>query len=210
MIRVLIADDHPVVRGGIRQVLEAAGNIVVAAEAADGDEVLQRMRVGTYDVVLLDLSMPGIEAFTLLHQLRRDWPAASVLILTMHSEEQFAVRAWRAGASGYLTKDAVPEELVQAIGAIAAGGRYVSEHLATHLANHHVDGAATLAHEKLSNREYQVFRMIADGQPTRKISETLGVSVKTVSTYRARIFLKMDVQSPAELAAYAVRHKLVK
>jgi two-component system, NarL family, invasion response regulator UvrY len=205
MIRVLIADDHPVVRTGIRQTLEAADDIVAAGEAATGAEVIRSLGRDVYDVVLLDLAMPDVVGLELLEQVRRAFPDVAVLILTMYTEDQFAVRTLRIGAAGYLTKDSDPETLIAAIRKIAAGGRYVSARLLDRLAEMAATGRSALPHEQLSNREYQVFRLIAAGRSTRDIAAQLSVSTKTVATYRARIFDKMGVKSPAELAAYAVR-----
>lgn len=205
MIRVLIADDHPVVRTGIRQTLEGANDIVAAGEAATGAEVLQCLGREAYDVVLLDLAMPDVVGLELLQQVKQSFPDVAVLILTMYAEDQFAVRTLRTGAAGYLTKDSDPTTLIAAIRKIAAGGRYVSARLADRLADLAANARSALPHEQLSNREFQVFRLIAAGRSTRDIAAQLSVSAKTVATYRARIFEKMGVKSPAELAAYAVR-----
>jgi two-component system invasion response regulator UvrY len=205
MIRVLIADDHPVVRTGIRQTLEGANDIVAAGEAATGAEVLQCLGREAYDVVLLDLAMPDVVGLELLQQVKQSFPDVAVLILTMYAEDQFAVRTLRIGAAGYLTKDSDPTTLIAAIRKIAVGGRYVSARLVDRLADLAANRRSGLPHEQLSNREYQVFRLIAAGRSTRDIAARLSVSAKTVATYRARIFEKMGVKSPAELAAYAVR-----
>jgi two-component system, NarL family, invasion response regulator UvrY len=208
MIRVLIADDHPVVRRGILQTLEGTDDIVGAAEAATGAEVLACLRRDSYDVVLLDLALPDVDGLELLQQVKRDFAAVPVLILTMYTEDQFAIRALRNGAAGYLTKDSDPALLIGAIRKIAAGGRYVSAPLVDRLADLAARGRAALPHEQLSNREYEVFRLIAAGRSTRDIAERLSVSTKTVATYRARIFEKMGLKTPAELAAYAVRQRV--
>jgi two-component system invasion response regulator UvrY len=208
MIRVLIADDHPVVRAGIRQTLEGANDIVATGEAATGAEVLQCLRRESYDVVLLDLAMPDVVGLELLQDVKQSFPDVAVLILTMYAEDQFAVRTLRLGAAGYLTKDSDPTTLIAAIRKIAAGGRYVSAGLVDRLADLAAKGRSALPHEQLSNREYQVFRLIAAGRSTRDIAARLSVSAKTVATYRARIFEKMGVKSPAELAAYAVRQRV--
>jgi two-component system, NarL family, invasion response regulator UvrY len=208
MIRVLIADDHPVVRRGILQTLEGTEDIVGAAEAATGREVLACLRGAAYDVVLLDLAMPDVDGLELLQQVKREFASVPVLILTMYTEDQFAVRALRLGASGYLTKDSDPTMLVGAIRKIAAGGRYVSPPLVDRLADLAARGRPALPHEQLSNREYEVFLLIAAGRSTRDIAQRLAVSAKTVATYRARIFEKMGLKTPAELAAYAVRQRV--
>jgi two-component system invasion response regulator UvrY len=207
VIRIVIADDHPVVRQGIRQIVGASGDMLVADEATDGRELLQRARSTPHDLVLLDLSMPATDGLDVLKQLKRERPKVPVVILTM-SEEQFAIRALKAGAAGYLTKEGAPIELVGAIRKAVAGGRYLSARVAEKLADHLVGNVEGTLHDGLSDREYQVMRMIAAGKPTRHIAEELALSVKTVSTYRARIFEKMRMRSPAELAAYVVRNQL--
>ena len=208
MIRIVIADDHPVVRQGIRQIVGAAGDMLIADEATDGRELLQRARSTPHDLVLLDLSMPATDGLDVLKQLKRERPKVPVVILTMSSEEQFAIRALKAGAAGYLMKEGAPIELVAAIRKAVAGGRYLSARVAEKLADHLVGNIEGPLHDGLSDREYQVMRMIAAGKPTRQIAEELALSVKTVSTYRARIFEKMRMRSPAELAAYVVRNQL--
>ena len=208
MIRIVIADDHPVVRQGIRQIVGAAGDMLIADEATDGRELLQRARSTPHDLVLLDLSMPATDGLDVLKQLKRERPKVPVVILTMSPEEQFAIRALKAGAAGYLTKEGAPIELVAAIRKAVAGGRYLSARVAEKLADHLVGNTEGSLHDRLSDREYQVMRMIAAGKPTRQIAEELVLSVKTVSTYRARIFEKMRMRSPAELAAYVVRNQL--
>ena len=208
MIRIVIADDHPVVRQGIRQIVGAAGDMLIADEATDGRELLQRARSTPHDLVLLDLSMPATDGLDVLKQLKRERPKVPVVILTMSPEEQFAIRALKAGAAGYLMKESAPVELVAAIRKAVAGGRYLSAGVAEKLADHLVGNVEGSLHDGLSDREYQVMRMIAAGKPTRQIAEELALSVKTVSTYRARIFQKMRMRSPAELAAYVVRNQL--
>jgi two-component system invasion response regulator UvrY len=208
VIRIVIADDHPVVRQGIRQIVAAAGDMLVADEATDGRELLQRARSTPHDLVLLDLSMPATDGLDVLKQLKRERPKVPVVILTMSPEDQFAIRALKAGAAGYLTKEAAPIELVDAIRKAVAGGRYLSARVAEKLADHLVENVEGSLHDGLSDREYQVMRMIAAGTPTRQIAKELALSVKTVSTYRARIFEKMRMRSPAEVAAYVVRHQL--
>ena len=208
MIRIVIADDHPVVRQGIRQIVGAAGDMLIADEATDGRELLQHARSTPHDLVLLDLSMPATDGLDVLKQLKRERPKVPVVILTMSPEDQFAIRALKAGAAGYLTKESAPIELVGAIRKAVAGGRYLSARVAEKLADHLVGNVEGSLHDGLSDREYQVMRMIAAGKPTRQIAEELALSAKTVSTYRARIFEKMRMRSPAELAAYVVRNQL--
>jgi DNA-binding NarL/FixJ family response regulator len=208
MIGVFITDDHPVVRQGIRQIVAATDDITVVDEATTGHEALQRLSDVQCDLVLLDLSLPDIDGLDLLKQLKREYPQRPVLILTMHSEDQFALRALKAGASGYLTKESAPAELVGAVRKVVAGGRYISQRLAESLAAHLGPDAEKPVHERLSDREYQVLRLIAAGRSTRDISTQLSLSSKTVSTYRARLLDKMGMKTSAELMAYAVRHHL--
>jgi DNA-binding NarL/FixJ family response regulator len=208
MIRVLIADDHPIVRQGLIQILSSTDDIVVAGEATTSRELLQQMATIPHDIVLLDLTMPGEQGLDALKTMRQDFPQTPVLVLTMHSEDQFAVRSLRAGASGYLTKDSAPANLVGAIRRVVSGGRYISQRLAEHLAAHVGPETEKPVHERLSDREYQVLRLIAAGKSTREIATALALSIKTVSTYRSRILEKMEMRSAAELTAYAVRHHL--
>jgi two-component system, NarL family, invasion response regulator UvrY len=209
MIGAFIADDHPVVRQGLRQILAATEDIVVAGEARSGSELLEHLPQTSCDVVLLDLTMPGIDGMDILKILHRDFPQIPVLVLTMHSEDQFAVRTLRAGASGYLTKDSAPAELVGAIRRIVAGGRYISTWVAEKLAAHFGPDAEKPVHERLSDREYQVLRLVASGRSTRAIASTLSLSAKTVGTYRSRILEKMGMHTASELTAYAIRNRLV-
>jgi two-component system invasion response regulator UvrY len=208
MIGVFIADDHPVVRQGIRQIVASTDDIKVVDEATTGHEAMERLATSTCDLVLLDLSLPDIDGLDLLKQLKREHPRRPILILTMHSEDQFALRALKAGASGYLTKESAPGELVDAVRKVVAGGRYISQRLAETLAAHLGPDAEKPAHERLSDREYQVLRLIAAGRSTRDISAQLALSMKTISTYRARLLDKMGMKTSAELTAYAVRFHL--
>jgi two-component system, NarL family, invasion response regulator UvrY len=208
VINILVADDQPIVRHGIRQIFGTADDIRVADEAANGRELLDRARTVEHDLVLLDLSMPEMSGLDVLKQLRRERPKIPIMILTMYSENQFAIRALKAGAAGYLTKDTAPTELLSAVRKVASGGRYLTPAVAERLAGYLTADADKPPHEKLSDREYQVLRMIAAGKSTRWISTDLALSVKTISTYRARIFEKMQMKSPAELAAYVVRNRL--
>lgn len=209
MIKVLIADDHAVVRRGVRLVLESTERIKVAAEAATGPEALDKARKETIDVAILDLSMPGPGGLEVLKQFKDEHPRVPVLILTMHPEDQYAVRAIRAGASGYLTKQSIPDELITAVEALAAGRKHLTPAVAEALATevHHDSGKPP--HETLSDREYQVLLRIAAGKTVGEIAEELRLSPKTVSTYRARILEKMAMKTNAELTHYAFQHKLV-
>lgn len=208
MIRVLLADDHAIVRAGLREILAGTGEIEVAREATDGNEVLAAVRAGQFDVAVLDMSMPGRSGIELIKLVKAEQPRLRVLVLSMHSEEQYAVRALKAGASGYLTKETAAEELVAAIRRIAAGGAYVTPETAERLV---LENAPTevAPHTLLSDREYQVFRMICLGRSITQIAGDLALSVKTVSTHKTRILQKMRAGSPADLVRYAVKHRLI-
>jgi DNA-binding NarL/FixJ family response regulator len=209
MIRVLLADDHAIVRAGLREILEDTGDIMVAAEASNGQEVLSLVRRAEFDVVVSDLSMPGRSGIDLIKQVKSEKPKLRILVLSMHSEEQYAVRALRAGASGYLTKESAAEELVAAIRRISGGGAYISSQTAERLALDAMPAVDAPPHTLLSDREYQVFEMIAGGATVTEIAGKLALSVKTVSTHKTRIMQKMRVSNQAELIRYAIRHKLV-
>lgn len=208
MVKILVADDHPVVRDGIRQILTGVGDMLVVDEVGNGRELLDRARTVEHDLILLDLSMPEISGIDVLKQLKLERPKIPIVILTMYSENQFAIRALKAGAAAYLTKTSTARELVDAVRKVVAGGRYVTPSVAERLAGYLSADAEKPPHEKLSDREYQVLRMIASGKSTRRIATELALSVKTIATYRARIFEKMQLKSPAELATYVVRNRL--
>ncbi len=208
MIQVLIADDHAVVRRGVRQILSETSDITLAGEALTAQGALTAARASAWDVLVLDLSMPGRSGFDILKELRHDLPGLPVLILSIYAEEQFAIRALQAGAAGYVTKESAPEELVNAIRKVAGGGKYISWALAELLASHIGAPAGQLPHELLSEREFQVLRMIAAGLTPKDIAEALLLSVKTVSTYRTRIMEKMHFKTTAEIMRYAIRHGL--
>ncbi|HEY3155351.1 MAG TPA: response regulator transcription factor [Candidatus Eisenbacteria bacterium] len=209
MIRALIADDHAVLRRGLADVLSEERDIVVRGEAGSCREVLAKLRQGEWDVVVLDLNFPDGNGLDLLREIKRERPKLPILILTIASEDQYAVRALRSGASGYLTKESAPEELVQAVRKVVAGGRYVSPKLAERLAVMIDRDAEQPPHDQLSEREFQVFRLIASGRAVSQVAEELHLSVKTVSTYRARVLEKMNLRTNAELTVYAVRNHLV-
>lgn len=207
MIRVLLADDHALVREGLRRLLEASADIRVEGEAASGDEALARVRANDYDVAVLDLSMPGLSGIDLVRRVKLEKPALRVLVLSMHAEQQYAARALRAGASGYLTKEAAPAQLVAAIRKIAAGGVHITEAAAASLVSDLAgDGPP---HTRLSDREFQVLRLLAAGKSPTEIASELHLSVKTVSTHKARIQEKLGVSGTAELVRYALEHKLL-
>ena len=209
MIRVLLADDHALVRAGLKEILAGTGDITVAGEATNGQEVMARIRGQDYDVAVLDMSMPGRSGIELIKQVKDEKPKLRVLVLTMHSEEQYAVRALKAGASGYLTKDSAAEQLVAAIRKIAAGGAYVSPETAERLVLDASPRAEAAPHTLLSDREFQVLQLIAGGQSVSEIARRLALSVKTVSTHKTRILQKMGLANQAELIRYALEHKLL-
>ncbi|MGH8635447.1 MAG: response regulator [Burkholderiales bacterium] len=209
MIRVLLADDHAIVRAGLKEILADTGDITVTGEATNGQEVMARVRGQDYDVAVLDMSMPGRNGIELIKQVKSEKPKLRILVLTMHSEEQYAVRALKAGASGFLTKDSAAEALVAAIRRIAAGGAYVSPETAERLALDAAPRAEAAPHTRLSDREFQVFQKVAAGRSVTEIAHELSLSVKTVSTHKTRILQKMGLANQAELIRYALEHKLL-
>lgn len=208
MIRVLIADDHTLVREGLRQLLAATGDIRVEAEAADGDQALALVKANDYDLAVLDMSMPGVSGIELIKRVRLEKPRMRVLVLSMHGEQQYAARALKAGASGYLTKDSASALLVGAIRKIAAGGVHISEAAAAQLVNGGALAGEAAPHTRLSNREFEVFRLLVAGNGPTDIADRLHLSVKTVSTHKTRILEKMGMESTADLVRYAVEYKL--
>jgi len=209
MIKVLIADDHPIVRAGLKQILSDAADIEVACEAGDGHELLKLIRKGGISVVLLDITMPGLAGLDALKQIKAETPELPVLVLSVHPEDQYGIRVLKAGGAGYLMKSAAPDLLVEAIRKVHRGGRYVSPALAEKMAFGLQTGAAGLLHETLSDREYQVLCMIASGKTVKAIGDELALSEKTISTYRARILEKMGMKTNAELTHYAIKLGLV-
>jgi DNA-binding NarL/FixJ family response regulator len=209
VIRLLVADDHEIVRRGLRQIVAEAQDLTVAGEAATAEEVLLRVGERSWDAVILDLSLPGGNGLDLLAEVKRRRPDLPVLILTIHSEEQYAIRALRAGAAGYLTKESAPEQLVEAVRKVVRGGKYVSPAVAERLAYNLGRDPDRPLHETLSDREYEVLRMVASGQTVSEVAEALALSVKTVSTYRTRILEKMGMKTNAELTHYAIKNRLV-
>lgn len=209
MIRVLLADDHAIVRAGLKEILADTGDIEVAGEAANGQEVLARVSAQDFDVAVLDMSMPGRNGIELIKLVKAEKPKLRILVLSMHSEEQYAVRALKAGASGYLSKDSAADELVAAIRRIAGGGAYVTPETAERLALGAAPRAEAAPHTLLSDREFQVFRMIARGAAVGEIARELSLSVKTISTHKTRILEKMGLANQAELIRYALEHHLL-
>jgi len=209
MIRVVIADDHTIVREGLKQLLLASGVFEIAGEARDGHEVLKLVREKDFDVLLLDLSMPGKSGMDLIKQVKSERPRLRILVLSMHQEHQYAIRAIKAGASGYLTKDSASTQLVSAIEKVAGGGAFISAEVAEQLALGAMPQTDGPPHSSLSDREYQVFQMLVAGRAVSEIAMELNLSVKTVSTHKARLMEKMGIDNQAELVRYAVRHRLV-
>lgn len=207
MIRVLLADDHTLVREGLKQLLAASADIRVEGEAADGDQALALVKAHDYDLAVLDMSMPGLSGIALIKRLRLEKPRLRLLVLSMHGEQQYAARALKAGASGYLTKDSASAQLVLAIRKVAGGGVHISEAAAAHLLEMPAAGHAA-PHTLLTDREFEVFRLLVAGEGPSAIAERLRLSVKTVSTHKTRILEKMAMASTAELVRYAVENGL--
>lgn len=209
MTEVIIADDHPVVRQGIKRILEAEADMKVVAEAGSGQELVQIVERIACDVILLDISMPGRDGLDTLNYLRRSYPKISVLILSVYPEDQFGPRVLKAGAAGYMNKEAACEQLVSAIRKVRGGGRYVSATLAEKIAGDLAADSNLPPHERLSDREYQVMRLLASGKTVGQISRELCLSKKTISTHRARILEKMRMKTNAQLTYYAMHNSLV-
>ena len=209
MIRIVIADDHTIMREGLKRILMDAEGIEVIGEAVDGFEVLAMVRKAGFDLLLMDLSMPGRSGVDLIRQIKDEAPKLPVLVLTMHEEEQYAVRAIRAGASGYLTKESAGTQLVTAIRKVASGRPFISLEVAEQLAIDAMPARHELPHKYLSDREFEVFNLLVSGKSITDIAGLLHLSVKTVSTHKTRILQKMDSNSLAELVQYAIAHKLL-
>lgn len=209
MIRVFIADDHPVVRAGIKQILAEAPDIELCGEAESGQEVLDKLGTCKPDVLILDIAMPGRNGIETLKRVTDTSPNIAVIILSMHPEDQYAIRLLKSGASGYLTKECAPDQLVSAVRKVTGGRKYISPALAEILAENITGHRDHPAHENLSNREYQIFCMLAAGRRVSEIADELSLSVKTVSTHRTRILGKMHMTKNAELTYYAIKNNLV-
>ncbi len=209
MIRVLIADDHAIVRQGLKQILSEAPGMSLAGEAANGQQALHKARTETVDVLVLDLTMPDRGGFDILQEIKHDLPQLPVLVMSMHDEEQFGVRLLKAGASGYITKESAPDEMVKAIRQVVGGGKYISPGLAEILSTRLDAAADGPLHETLSDREFQVMQMLGAGQTATEIAAALSLSVKTISTYRARILDKLHLKNNAEIVSYAIRNHLI-
>jgi len=207
MIRILIADDHAIVRGGLKQIIATTADIAVAGEAAQGAEVIEKLRVCRVDLLLLDMTMPGISGVDLIRRVRTEHPALPILVLSIHNEAQVVARAVRAGATGYVTKDSDPEILLAAIRKLAGGGRFIDPKLADVMVfDTHSSTAAP--HEILSDREFQVLHLLAAGKSINAIAEVLVLSAKTISTHKMRLMQKLGIENNAELIRYAIKHGL--
>lgn len=209
MIRIVVADDHTIVREGLKQLLRGADGLEIAGEAQDGHQVMKAVRELDFDVLLLDMSMPGKSGIELIKQVHAEKPKVRIMVLSMHEERQYAIRAIRAGAAGYLTKESAMALLVEAIRKVAAGGAFISAEVAEQLALGAMPNAEGLPHEALSDREFQIFRLIAEGKSVSDIADRLNLSVKTVSTHKSNILHKMHLNTTAELIRYAMTHRLV-
>jgi len=209
MINILIADDHELIREGLKKILKKESDMEVLGEARNAQEVFEQAKNRKLTIVLLDISMPGLSGLDVLTELRQNYPKLPVLILSMHPEDRFAVRALKAGAAGYVTKDSAVAELVQAIRKVVTGGKYVSVRLAEKLADELEKGSERPPHEMLSDREFQVMRMVAAGKKIGEIAEELSLSISTVNTYRMRILEKMRMETNVELTRYAIENHLI-
>lgn len=209
MLKIIIADDHPIVRAGMKQIISEASDLMVADEASDGRQLLTKIRKENFDVVILDISMPHMDGLDVLKQLKIEMPKLPVIVLSIHPEDQYALRVLKAGASGYVTKVSAPDELINAIRKVCRGGKYISPSIAEKLAFQLDANFEVMPHESLSDREYQVLCLLASGKTVTDIADELALSVKTVSTYRARILEKMNMKNNAELIHYAVQNRLV-
>ena len=209
MIRIVLADDHTIVREGLKQLLAGAPEFSVIAEARDGSEVLKRVREHDFEVLLLDMSMPGTSGIDLIKQVHAEKPKLRILVLSMHEEQQYAVRALKAGAAGYITKDSASARLVEAIRKVAGGGAVISPAVAEQFALAAMPQNEALPHTALSDREFQVFEMLASGESVSAIAERLNLSVKTVSTHKAHVMQKMNLANQSELVRYALNHRLL-
>jgi DNA-binding NarL/FixJ family response regulator len=208
-IRIGIADDHTIVREGLKQLLGAESDLLISGEARNAAEVIGLIREVEIDVLILDMSMPGRSGIELIRQVRVDRPKLKILVLSMHEEEQYAVRAIKAGASGYLTKESASSQLVQAIRKVSTGGAFITPAVAEQLALGIMPQSDGPLHASLSDREFQVFRMLASGRSVSEIANDLNLSVKTISTHKARVMLKMNLNNNTELLRYAIAHNLI-
>jgi len=208
-MKILICDDHKIVRDGLRQILHQLQGVTLIGEAGDGNEALNHLKKNIFDIVLLDISLPDKNGLEVLQTVKTKWPSTNVLLLSMHPQEQYAIRALKLGASGYLTKDTASEELLLAVKRISSGGKYISQSIAENLANHLDKDASRLKHEMLSFREFEIMVRIANGKSLHEIGNELCISEKTVSTYRSRIMEKMEMNRNTELTKYCIENDLL-
>jgi DNA-binding NarL/FixJ family response regulator len=208
VLKILVADDHRVLREGLKKIIENSSDMTVVAEASDGQEVLEKLRKISVDMVLLDISMPGPSGLDILKQIITKYPKKAVLMLSQHPEDQFAIRAFRAGAAGYLTKDRASSELIAAIRKVSSGGKWVSETAAEQLASSWQDDPSKPLHDTLSDREFEILCLLGSGQTATEIAKELSLSVKTISTYRTRVLEKMRLSKTADLIVYVQQHQL--
>lgn len=208
-MKILICDDHKIVRDGLRQILQQLKGVTLIREAGDGDEALTILKSELIDIVLLDISLPGMSGLEILKAVKSKWPSTNVLMLSMHPQEQYAIRALKLGASGYLTKDTASEELLIAVKRVASGGKYISQSLAERLTLHLDEDTHRQKHEMLSGREFEIMIKIANGKSLHEIGQELFISDKTVSTYRSRIMQKMELTKNTELTRYCLENSLI-
>ena len=208
-MKILICDDHKIVRDGLRQILQQMDREALIEEAGDGLEALDHLKREAFDIVLLDISLPDRNGLEILHSIKTKWPATNVLMLSMHPQEQYAIRALAIGASGYLTKDTASDELNLAVNKVSKGGKYISNSLAENLAHHLLKDATEQKHDSLSSREFEIMIKLANGKPLQEIGNELFISNKTVSTYRSRIMQKMELCKNTELTRYCIEHNLI-
>lgn len=210
MIRILLADDHSIVRDGLKRLVDGAGDMMVVAEASDGHDAIRKTHENMPDVAVLDISMPGLDGLEVISRLKTFYPKLPVLVLTMHEEEQYVIRAIGAGAMGYITKRSAAEQLLKGIRKVHSGGRYIDDSAAESLAKHHAKGGKGRSPmDTLSNREIQVLRRLAMGQSNREIADDYNISIKTVDTYRSRLLKKLSLKNNAELTRFALQNSLV-
>ncbi|MFH0990120.1 MAG: response regulator transcription factor [bacterium] len=209
MIRVLIADDHPVVRKGLKTILKDATDIKIEGEAADGLEVMDKVRTEDYDVIVMDITMPRLDGIETIARIKAERPEVAILVLSMNPEEVFGMRALKLGASGYLSKDSAPEQLIGAIRRVASGRVFISPELAESVAMSVSKGSPKLPHELLSDREYQIMLMLAKGKALKEIASELSLSVKTVSTHRSHILAKLNMVNNAQIVTYVLQNRLI-
>lgn len=209
MIRLLIVDDHPIFRQGLIRTISTTSDLIVAGEASNGSDALEKISTNDYDVILLDISMPGQNCFDVIREIRKMRPKMPILIVTMHPEGQYALRMFKLGISGYLTKERAPIELLEAIRIVANGQKYIPQSIVEQAIGYTEDESGRPLHETLSNREYEVLSLMLAGKKVSEIAEMLSISVKTVKTHRARLLMKMNIKTNAELFRYAIKHNLV-